>query len=864
MNKMLNLKKIGITGFLFIQGIILNAQKLELNGNWKYSTKDETSFSSPGFKDADWKDKPADQLFFKKEELDGGTRYTWIRKSIVIPSSLKNQLSKTGALSIFLGRIYQADEFFVNGVLIGKTNSSDIKRAYIINTENIRWDSVNVLALRMRHWGDQSGLENKSAPFIDAALAATIFSLSAAADGVNNKQPVKDKQADYILTVTNNSSKPANAMINASFYDLSNKKLSTDNKTITLKPGSNTFRFPYRSSSAFLKVQYIVDIPQAGYKAYWNDEYGYNAIIYKSVNPVVADKITARFTPADYQQQVIKGWLGERMQANEEKRLYNVDEQAILAGYINKPGDHPWIGEHVGKFLDAAGNTYRNTGDTKLKIQLDRTAQQLIAAQLENGYLGTYTADNYWTSWDVWSHKYNIIGLLNYYSLSGFKPALAAAKKAGDLLCQTFGNNTGQLDIIKAGAHVGMAATSVLEPMVDLYKFSGDKKYLDFCYYIIKSYDQVNGPKIISTLDATGGRTDKTANAKAYEMLSNFVGIIKLYKVTGDDKFLTPILFAWKDIVANRLYITGTASSFEHFKDDDDLPASDKDNMGEGCVTTTWIQLNYQLLCITGEMKYVDELERSVYNHLTGAENPENGAVSYYTPLIGVKPYRSVITCCMSSVPRGISMIPLFANGKINSNPSFLFYQPGTYSTTVADNTRVSYTTVTNFPADGNVSVNVNTGSQTAYAIEFRKPYWAKDFSIAINGKKQPINNTETVSIKRRWEKDDKIDISFTMPTLVLDGGKSYPNQVALQRGPQVLAFDKSINGADINSISVDAKNIQLQKSTMPLPEKWIGDEVFQLKGMENNTEKNIILVPYADASQTGGAITTWIKKESK
>ena len=172
----------------------------------------------------------------------------------------------------------------------------------------------------------------------------------------------------------------------------------------------------------------------------------------------------------------------------------------------------------------------------------------------------------------------------------------------------------------------------------------------------------------------------KGAN-QAVKMRSNLVGLVKLYRITDDKQFLNPVLKAWKDIADNRLYITGTTSSFEHFQDDHQLPATNKDNMGEGCVTTTWLQLNYQLFCIFGTMTYVNELERSVYNHLTGAENPQTGCVSYYTPLMGVKPYKCEITCCMSSVPRGIAMIPFFTNGQIDGKPSFLFYQAGTYKT---------------------------------------------------------------------------------------------------------------------------------------------------------------------------------------
>ena len=102
---------------------------------------------------------------------------------------------------------------------------------------------------------------------------------------------------------------------------------------------------------------------------------------------------------------------------------------------------------------------------------MDRVAHELIATQKDDGYLGTYTDDKRWTSWDVWVHKYDMLGLLAYYRVTGDKSALTAAEKVGDLLVDTFG--VGKRDIIQSGEHVGMAATSVLEPMVYLYHWTG-------------------------------------------------------------------------------------------------------------------------------------------------------------------------------------------------------------------------------------------------------------------------------------------------------------------------------------------------------------------------------------------------------
>src|SRR5208283_564765 len=117
----------------------------------------------------------------------------------------------------------------------------------------------------------------------------------------------------------------------------------------------------------------------------------------------------------------------------------------------------------------------------------------------------------------------------------------------------------GQRDIIASGTHVGMAATSVLEPMVNLYRFTGDRKYLDFCEYLVRSWNQPNGPKIIESLRATQS-VFHTANAKAYEMMSNLVGLAELYRATGNPVYLRTARIAWQDIAAHRLYVTGTTS----------------------------------------------------------------------------------------------------------------------------------------------------------------------------------------------------------------------------------------------------------------------------------------------------------------
>ena len=365
----------------------------------------------------------------------------------------------------------------------------------------------------------------------------------------------------------------------------------------------------------------------------------------------------------------MEGWLGARIMANAPNRLLTVDTEPFLAGFRHKPGAHPWIGEHAGKWMHAATLAWVYTGDARLRAKLDRVASDLIAAQEPDGYLGTYAPEKRFglykgANWDVWSHKYNLIGLLTYYQFTGDESALAACRKMGDLLIHTFG--PGKKSILSAGMHQGMAATSVLEPVVLLYRCTGDKRYLDFARYIVKSWDEPNGPRIIQSL-LTEKRVDKTANGKAYEMLSNLVGLCELARATGDRHLVEPALNAWQDIVSKRLYLTGSASQGEHFYGDFDLPNQTEARVAETCVTTTWIQLNLQLLRLTGDAKFANELEKTLYNHLSAAQNPRGDDWCYFTALEGHKPYDAGITCCHSSGPRGMALAPLqaYLKGKI-------------------------------------------------------------------------------------------------------------------------------------------------------------------------------------------------------
>lgn len=578
----------------------------------------------------------------------------------------------------------------------------------------------------------------------------------------------------------------------------------------------------------------------------------------------IANAVPDVYQPVE--QVAFSGLLHEHVIINLQKRLLQIDSAILLSGFVKRPGKQSWIGEHMGKFLNAASNSYRYSHDPAIKLLMDEMVRKYLATQLPDGYLGTYLPEKYWKSWDVWAHKYAMIGLMSYYSVTGDQKAVEAAIKVANLICRVFGDKPGQLDLNKAGYQEGMASGSILEPMIDLYRYTGNGIYLDFARYILRAWETETGPKIMSKL-AEYGKVNKVANAKAYEMLSCFTGILKYYRLTGEKNLLEPMQLAWKDIVDNRLYITGTASSDEVFKDDHLLPADSISQMGEGCVTTTWIQFNEQLLTVTGEYKYADEIEKTVYNHLLAAQNPASGCVSFYTLLQGPKLYKcdDGMSCCLSSISRGISMIPRLIWGKIRGSMSVLMFEPGELTdsivTPAGSKVLLQLAAVTDFPVSGNINYRVNASAPEKFMLQFRVPSWAANFSVTVNGVKQKnLIRDHFFQIDRTWGRHDNVKVSFDMPLQVISGKPYYENSIAFKRGPQVLSLDSAINRSWLPFVTArKLARYQLRYNRSVLPAGWIGKQAYQV--LQKGTAKAPVcnLVPYADAGQLSTMQQVWI-----
>jgi DUF1680 family protein len=576
------------------------------------------------------------------------------------------------------------------------------------------------------------------------------------------------------------------------------------------------------------------------------------------VKPVIADRQDVQVPD----RARLSGWVGGRIDVNEANRLVKLDTDRLLESFRHRPGRQSYDGEHVGKWLHAATLAWVNTGDPVLRQRLDHVVAELVKCQLPDGYLGTYLDADRWTEWDVWSHKYNLIGLLTYIRYTGNQDPLAACRKMGDLLCRTFGDQPGQRDIIAAGWHAGMAPSSVLEAMVLLYRMTGERRYLDFCQYILRAWEQPNGPKIVSTL-LREKRVDRVGNGKAYEMLDCLNGALEYYRTTGDARLLEACRNAWQDIVAHRLYPTGTASYREFFHGDGDLPSVS--DVGETCVTVTWLQFNGQLLRLTDEKRYADEMAKTVLNQLLGAQSCDGAAWGYYVQMQGRKPYSSNLDghCCLSSGPRGIALLPTFALTTDADGAVVNLYDAAKANLTLRDGAAVSLAVRTEYPAEEKILIAVDTTAKEPFAVKLRIPSWCPKASVLVNGAEArgAVGSDGYLALRRQWQEKDLVELHLPMKARFLLGDHRTEGKLAVCYGPLVLAADTAVSDGPVGEFSIPGTaedKLAITPEAAPANVKtWPGARVFRMA--YDGTDLPFRMVPFADAGTTGSRYKVWL-----
>jgi DUF1680 family protein len=573
------------------------------------------------------------------------------------------------------------------------------------------------------------------------------------------------------------------------------------------------------------------------------------------------------------------GPIGDRIHANLDNWLLRAPqanpgmlEMFRVRDRKPEPRLEPWAGEFVGKYLISAVQALRMSNDPRLRQQVSNVVAELISTQAEDGYLGPFAKNvRLLKNWDLWGHYHAIQALLLWHDYSGDAPALAAARKAGDLVCNTY-LDSGKRVFDAGDSEMNM---SILTAMAMLHRVTGEQRYLRMAREVEKDWERA-GDYLRAGLD---GREYYQSPKPRWESLHDLQGLVEMWRITGDSKYRESFEHHWRSIRRWDRRNTGGFSSGEQATGNPYTPSAI-----ETCCTVAWMAITIDYLKLTGDSRAADDLELTTLNGGLGAQHASGRWFTYNTPMDGFREASAhtivfqsragtpELNCCSVNGPRVPGMLSDWALMANTDGLVLNWLGAGRYTTKLAGGIPVTITSSDDAWRSGQTELHVETKAKSPFTLRVRIPSWAHAPKLLLNG--QPIANVIAGSyaeLNRKWSNKDKLQFSFTMPVRFVTGANEAAGKVSLYRGPLLLAYDQAQNKFDEDSIPqvnlgklAEAREIQIKSSghqassaTGGISEPWFVVEVPTADG------RPLRLVDFASAGSTGTRYRSWLTAAS-
>lgn len=484
----------------------------------------------------------------------------------------------------------------------------------------------------------------------------------------------------------------------------------------------------------------------------------------------------------------------------------------------------------VYKALEAIAYSLKNNPDPALEKKADEWIDKIAAAQLPDGYLNTYFTleglDKRWT--DMHLHEDYCAGHLieaavAYFNTTGKRKLLDVAIRFADHIDATF--RIPNRNWVPGHEEIELA-------LVKLYKTTGNKNYLELSDWFLQQRGHgylrkdEEGKKYCQ--DRLPLKEETQIVGHAVRAMYLYTGAADVGAAKSDAGYMNAMKQVWEDVVYRNMYITGgigSSGSNEGFSVDYDLP--NEHAYCETCASVGMVFWNQRMNLLTGESKYIDILERSLYNGALDGLSMTGDRFFYGNPLASSGGYsRSEwfgCACCPSNIARLIESVGDYIYAK-SSDAVWVNLFVGSSSSLTLNSTTVQIKQTTNYPWDGKVQIAVEPDKRTEFKLYVRIPGWAinkpvpgetytclngtaEKYTLSLNGVPVDfkIENGYAI-ISNKWKKGDKVELNLPMEVhriIATAEVKDDRNRVALQRGPLVYCFEHPDNDGQVMNMAI-------------------------------------------------------------
>jgi DUF1680 family protein len=521
------------------------------------------------------------------------------------------------------------------------------------------------------------------------------------------------------------------------------------------------------------------------------------------------DKVTPgaqeQLSPIDQADVGVGGEIGRRLDVTLTNNILCLDVDKDFLPYFQKKDSQNGKYMGMGKLIDAVVRmSYDTQNETSVALK-KHLIGELIKAQCPDGYIGTMAPENRLVKvWDIHELNYIIYALISDYKLFGEQKSLAAARSAADYILSNWSRIPSDWEKqTRIAAFVSV--TGLDQTMLTLYDVTGDKRYLEF---ELNQRDLANwDPGIV-----IGRRVLVEGHTYAY--MAACLGQLELYRIHPEVKLLGPTYEAMEFMTAHDgMGITGGVGQAEVWTDDQDGGR----DLGETCSTTYQIRLYENLLRLTGDSRYGDVMERTIYNALFGAQSPDGREIRYFTPFEGKRDYTHA-SCCVNNYRRLIPELPAMVYYRASNGVAINLYSTSHTRFAMKGNLSLAVQQITDYPNSGRVLIRIDPSVPASFPLKLRIPSWSKDAKISVNGSPSEVICVpgQFAVVERTWKAGDQVVLDMPMEWRLVRGRQKQAGRAAVMRGPLLFCLDPQQNellaqdnAEDLGRIMIDLASIE-------------------------------------------------------
>ena len=585
-------------------------------------------------------------------------------------------------------------------------------------------------------------------------------------------------------------------------------------------------------------------------------------------------------------------------------------------------GTH-WQDEWVYKWLEAAAAIYSVIGDETLDRRMDEVIQIIAQAQQPDGYIATQitvrgcaglSAKRIETKrfQDIRHHELYVMGHLItaaciHHRITGKSNFLEIARKAADCIWDTFKNRDPEL------AHFPFNPTIIMAS-VELYRTTGDRKYLDMANLFIEMRGSMPGGTD-QTQDFVPLRQENEVVGHAVLFTYLYAGAADAYMETGDRSLMDALLRLWHNLTEKKMYITGGTCAIHralsirwdssgrwprsaHDVHEAAGPAYELPNAtayNETCAQIGNAMWNWRMLAITGEARHADVMEQSLYNSILSGIGLDGKSWFYSNVLRWYGKEHLLLSndayerfqpglrhiCCPSNLLRTIAELHGYLYSISDEGLWIHHYGGNVFDGVLADGTPLKVTQETDYPWEGDIQLIIEIRQPKEFSLMLRIPGWAEEAQVHVNGHPANVEAQPStyVNITRIWSAGDRVRLFLPMTPRLMEAHpkvEELRGQVAVMRGPIVYCLESVDLLEDIRVSEVHIPtNIQwtvhhdlrllggvtvLKCEAQRIPHgDWTG-KLYRPRKRINGESLDIQLIPiYAWANRGISEMTVWM-----